>query len=890
MKSFDIRIISVNYSKEGDGVVVEIFGKTKEGTSIVARKPFRPYFYIIEPSDKVRKELAIEPEFVSIEDCALWYEGKDRPAVKITGKFPWKFGGRGKGKYRGKFESMGAKVVACDIPFHLRFIYDYDLSTCVRITGEFESEPKVRARYSTNIVLNAVSFQEVKPFNVPIKIFSYDIENSIKTGLIYCICCAVREGDGVIKFETLTGNEKDIIQGWIDVIKKHDPDVLVGYNSDIYDLPHIISRAEKLELAKITRDEESEDARPRIIKGLDIGRDGSAPSPHGADDWKLHGRIIADAWWSARRELKPKRETLNYVANLLFGESKEDVDSKKIDEEWAKDKEKVLSYCRKDAELALRILEHIRVVQKAADLAGVARLPLAEAYDASTSSLVDSFLIREADRRGIAVTHTRRHGDDEDEEKIEGGYVKLPTAGLYNNVFTIDVKSMYPSQIIKNNICFTTMDPNGTIISPHDPNVKYLSASEKEGVLPYLLAKWWKDRDEAKAKMKAAKSAGLKDEAKYYDGLQGAIKIMMNTMYGIFASNFYRFTNKDIGATITAFSREAIKGAAEKLEAEGVNVLYSDTDSLFILSKYDTLLETITMGLDISERYSEKQVSFEFEKILNPWFTHGAKKRYFGKVVWPPVNPIVVEEGDKILVWSSYKEKAVNEFKRLNGEWNPKALYWSFEKEARPEIEAILKTHYVEEDDMFIRGYETRRTDAFGLQSTALKTIFAKVLDRDLQGAIDYAIETVQSVKKSGKPVTTLFAEEDTKPKKYIPIDQLVISRTCQAEEVYDRPDSMVNVLVARKLVKMGADFTPGMRVSWIVTDGKAQPQKAEPYIDGRIFEAEPDYQYYAKRLASSLARVIESWGWDEKALYLNKKGQIKSTKEEKEQKQVTLF
>jgi len=99
-----------------------------------------------------------------------------------------------------------------------------------------------------------------------------------------------------------------------------------------------------------------------------------------------------------------------------------------------------------------------------------------------------------------------------------------------------------------------------------------------------------------------------------------------------------------------------------------------------------------------------------------------------------------------------------------------------------------------------------------------------------------------------------------------------------------------VNVLVARKLVKMGADFTPGMRVSWIVTDGKAQPQKAEPYIDGRIFEAEPDYQYYAKRLASSLARVIESWGWDEKALYLNKKGQIKSTKEEKEQKQVTLF
>jgi DNA polymerase I len=83
----------------------------------------------------------------------------------------------------------------------------------------------------------------------------------------------------------------------------------------------------------------------------------------------------------------------------------------------------------------------------------------------------------------------------------------------------------------------------------------------------------------------------------------------------------------------------------------------------------------------------------------------------------------------------------------------------------------------------------------------------------------------------------------------------------------------MANVATARKLKAMGYDFVPGMKVSWIVTDAEKTPQQVEPFIDGRPFELRPDWKYYARRLAVSLARATESFGLDERALLTGQKG-----------------
>jgi DNA polymerase I len=100
------------------------------------------------------------------------------------------------------------------------------------------------------------------------------------------------------------------------------------------------------------------------------------------------------------------------------------------------------------------------------------------------------------------------------------------------------------------------------------------------------------------------------------------------------------------------------------------------------------------------------------------------------------------------------------------------------------------------------------------------------------------------------------------------PIEALVISRTVKEENRYVNPNSMSNVIAARKLEEMGEEFMPGMKVSWIVTDAKKSPMEVEPYVSGRPFEKRPDWEYYARRVAQTLSYITEAYGWDEKALF----------------------
>ena len=76
----------------------------------------------------------------------------------------------------------------------------------------------------------------------------------------------------------------------------------------------------------------------------------------------------------------------------------------------------------------------------------------------------------------------------------------------------------------------------------------------------------------------------------------------------------------------------------------------------------------------------------------------------------------------------------------------------------------------------------------------------------------------------------------------------------------------------AKKLRELGQEVIEGMKVSWIVTNGKSSPQQVEPYISGRDFAHTPDWEYYARRLAQTLSYVTEVFGWDEKALLSGKK------------------
>ncbi|MEW5760007.1 MAG: family B DNA polymerase [Candidatus Thermoplasmatota archaeon] len=748
---YNLRLLAASYKKPS---VIELYGKTDDGKSIVVLyDKFKPYFYVVEELEQVKKILSDNEDVLKIEQTKLYVNNELRNCTKVTIKEPWRVP-----EYRNK---IGRRVLAADIPYAQRFIYDFDMGSCIEVDGE-----ATKGNYTTELVVEAENIKSIEPFNPELKLLSFDLENSIKNGTIYTICAVVRE-KGEIKKYRLIGSEKEIIEKFVRLIENEDPDIITGYNIDGYDIPILLSRAKE-----------------NGINEINIGRDLSGIKSVSGRFWRAHGRIIADAWWNAKIQLHPKKETLAHIAKILLGEEKKDVEPLKIDEEWLKDKDKVLEYCEKDAELALKILEKIKVIDKSMDLATVAKLPLDDVLNGRTSTLIDSILIREADKRKIGVEMTKH---ERERGKILGGYVKSISPGLYNWVCVLDFKSMYPSLIIAKNICFTTLSSSGTIISP--TGTRFLHREKKIGLVPTILEKLMSERENTKKKIALALNEGNKEKAECYDRLQEAIKILMNSFYGVFASSFYRFTNRDIGASITGFARENIKKIIADLENEGINVIYSDTDSLFLQSPEQSLGGAIEFGKEISKRFSKSGVFLEFEKVLNPFFSHGKKKRYVGKVVWP-------------------------------------------------------------KSDTVVRGYEIRRSDAFDYQSYALEKVFSEILNNRIESAIEVAKELVASVRRGE-----------------VDIEKLVISRTSKEESFYTDADKQAQVQTAKKMKAMGYEFIPGMKVSWIVTNGRVIPQKVEPYIDGVKFTSTPDWDYYAKRVALSLSRITEVFDWNEKTL-----------------------
>src|SRR3989449_755689 len=698
MASYDVRIITASYRREPRNApepaqlpVIQLFGRTREGQSItIEYSGFQPYFFVVEPPQSLRGAFGRDSQVVKLEDVTLQVEGRPTPCARVVLRQPWKTP-----EYREKARRYGSTPLEADIPFQHRFIYDMDLGAAVRVDGT-GADPA--GKYTTDLFLIADRFEACEPFRPALRVLSFDIENSIQDGHIFCIGIAYREA-GDIKTRVLQGNEREIVEGFIKLVHELDPDIISGYNIDGYDLPVLIDRAAK-----------------NGIPRLQLARDFSDFFHLGERFWRVDGRILTDVWWAVRAErlsLHMKQETLAHVA-----------------------------------------------------------VPMMK-------------------MRGGRV------------EQIEGGYVHSLQPGLYEWVISLDFRAMYPSLIIENNICFTTVSPAGTIESP--TGAKFLSADVKKGLLPVILASLMKDRQEVRTKMREATAPEMRE---FYDGLQAAIKVLMNAFYGVLASSFYRFNDPKVGASITAFARERIKGIIAELEADGVKVVYADTDSVFFQSPTAGLEPSLEFARKTAERFSRGRISMEVDKVYRSLFSHGRKKRYAGKVAWPTEGEIVV------------------------------------------------------------RGYEIRRTDAFDLQSEAQLLVFDKILDNDPDGAIDLAKRIVAEVRDGNPPLAN--PDKD-------PIEMLVISRTVKEENQYVNPDSMSNVIAARKLEQMGEEFMPGMKVSWIVTDHKKSPMEVEPYLSGAKFEKMPDWEYYARRVAQTLAYVTEVYGWDEKALLTGKRSQQKS-------------
>jgi DNA polymerase-2 len=216
-------------------------------------------------------------------------------------------------------------------------------------------------------------------------------------------------------------------------------------------------------------------------------------------------------------------------------------------------------------------------------------------------------------------------------ERIKGGFVMQSKSGIYDYILVLDFKSLYPSIIRTFNIDPLAFSPDGEIEAPNGARFR-----NNEGILPMLIQSLWEARDKAKREKNDMKSF--------------AIKITMNSFFGVLANPNCRFYSIEMANAITHFARKIVQDTAEKVKELGYEVIYGDTDSVFVKSGSENYEDAAKIGKRISKEINDhfnglvkkeyRRKSFlelEFEKVFKKFLMPrirgsnvGAKKRYAG--------------------------------------------------------------------------------------------------------------------------------------------------------------------------------------------------------------------------------------------------------------------
>ena len=429
--------------------------------------------------------------------------------------------------------------------------------------------------------------------------------------------------DVVIIWQT---DERQLLLSLLAWFTEHDPDIIIGWNVINFDF-NLLQKRYDLYGIKFA-----------------IGRDGRTPywRTNKASEQQfieISGRVILDGIDLLKTATYNFPSfSLDNVANTLLGIGKkvDDVDNRlqEITDNFHHNKTALATYNLEDCRLVILIFKHTQLLEFAMLRAQLTGLSI-DRMGGSVAAFTNLYLPK-LHRSGYVAPNM---GDGDQGFESPGGFVMDSTPGLYQNVLVLDFKSLYPSIIRSFNI-----DPMGLIEglkSPESAIEGFDGAyfSRDKHFLPDIITELWKERDIAKKDKNAA--------------LSQAIKIIMNSFYGILGSTGCRFFDPRLSGSITKRSHSILKTTKLWIEAKGYQVIYGDTDSIFVhVGDEKTAEESRALGKTlqsfINEQWqallleqfnivSELEIEFEthFIKFLMPTIRGqdvGTKKRYAGLV------------------------------------------------------------------------------------------------------------------------------------------------------------------------------------------------------------------------------------------------------------------
>jgi DNA polymerase II len=430
------------------------------------------------------------------------------------------------------------------------------------------------------------------------------------------------------EFATCCANERAALDAFCSRVASIDPDVVTGWNIIDFDLTVLKRIAARLG-APLELGREPGEMHLRKAEGF-----------FGSGHANIPGRVVLDGIDLLRGAfVRMDDYSLDAVAREVLGEGKAVAGEARdrmaeIIHNYRHDLPAFSLYARTDARLAYQIVEKLNLVRLAFARSGLTGMT-PDRVAASIASF-DFLYLCELDKMRIAApsvggTDSRVHVAQ------QGGHVLEPVTGLHDGVWVFDFKSLYPSLIRTFNI-----DPLSYAEKPQNDEDLIRTPGgafrRSPAILPHLL-------DDLFPRRAAARQ--MHDEVAAH-----AIKILMNSFYGVLGTPACRFFNPALANSITGMGKKMLLWSKRWFETAGFTVLYGDTDSLFVRSgESDAVRATneaerlaAELNADLARHIAaewrvQSRMELEFDKLYLRLFlpharhsTRGASKRYAGLV------------------------------------------------------------------------------------------------------------------------------------------------------------------------------------------------------------------------------------------------------------------
>ena len=619
-QSFRGFLLQTNYRIERDKAVLYLYGRLENGQSFLIRESRQQPHFVIRDKDVGHPEL----QGKKIESSE--YQTLDgHPAAKVLFQTP-----RDMLSVRDRLHHQQVPTYEADLRFSDAYLIRKNIRGGIEISGIPElNDPLVDVVFNDPEIRSAtIEFQPT--------VLSFDIETDPSARTLLAISMYGPTTDEVIVVDpkkrqmpertVAVDSAVEAIQLFIERVRELDPDVLLGWNVIDFDLAVLLRIAKRNRLSlRLGRS----NADVRIL---------SARGFFGSSRAVIQGRIVLDGIGLIRGAFIPFSEhNLDAVAREVLGEGKAVIEkvhdrAGEILKRYHEDLMGFVEYSRADARLAYQIIEKLNLISLAVKRSKLTGMALDRV--ASSIAAFDFVYLSQLEQRRIrapSMLADREHYRN----RHSGALVLEPKPGYYRNVWAFDYRSLYPSIIRTFNI-----DPL-TLSSDHESEDVIRTTNDAcyrrdYAILPTFLDELFAEREQAKAAD---------------DGISSqAIKILMNSFYGVLATPLSRFHNPEMANSVTSLGRHFLRFAKSWFEDHGYAVLYGDTDSVFVESYITDPDRAYLDGDQLRKEFNTDLTSYiarewqlsnklelELEHLYTKFFLQhmrrsksGSRKRYVG--------------------------------------------------------------------------------------------------------------------------------------------------------------------------------------------------------------------------------------------------------------------